>query len=833
MLAAIPHPPSPHRATRVGAAAAVGAVALSLLAVMPAAQAAPAEDLGSRFTLAVLPDTQFYSRYSADQFMPRYGKDPFQVQTEWLTENREELNIPFATGLGDIVDQSWQEPEWSAADAAMRTFDDAGLPYSTSPGNHDVRDSTDSIPDTSYDLTQEPFLKWFGPNRAENVSTYQASDPTGLSQAHVFEAQGQQYLVLALSWRVSDATIAWADSVIDANPTLPVILTTHQVIDIDSDAISPKETEYGLELWDKLIRSNDQIFLTINGHFHGESHLVKTNDFGHSVTQIVIDYQMAYEGGDGYLGLVEFDLSNRRINVQTASPWVTWKPQEKLTSYDQPFLEGVNQQFVVPLDFAARFVGFNPTFSVGPADQPSLSQRARDILLDGFVGPDPVSTEAPGNTADYADVAGTLAHWRFTGSSGVVAEGQSVTDVAGGNDLTRVGIAESGSANAQVGDVTIGDDHAYLSSDDASVCFANADRNDSRFSYLQTASDAPLNNESFDNGYTIESFLKIDPSWTASENQWMMALIRAGNRNQMPGVPYDRWGNGGPVVLGLSNLKEFQWSVIPNEPGLGDRVNWSGEIQLDTWMHVAIVNDPQSRTTTMYVNGAPVLRNASNAVGQSFVPDAPWLMGAGMDNNTPGAGWNGCIGETRVVDHVLDQTQWLTARADLTGLAVVDAPAGSLPADTQISSFSGTGHPGAEVRLAGSVAGSTTVDADGTWTIALPQALTAGAYEASVVQALGTRASEPIAFDFSIEGVATETPGEPGSEPTVPIGGGGGPADDPAGAVGSADRDGTLSSTGFALPVASISAAGVLALLGVILIVRSRRRRASAPTSTE
>ncbi|WP_374945944.1 LamG-like jellyroll fold domain-containing protein [Agreia sp.] len=814
------HAPSRLGLMRAGAAAVVGAVSLSLLTGLPAAQAAPADDLGSRFTLAVLPDTQFYSRYSSDQFQPRYGKDPFQVQTEWLTENRDELNIPFVTHVGDVVDQAGQEREWVAADEAMRAFDDADVPYSILPGNHDVLDSNDDLDDTQYDLSREPFLKWFGPTRAETVSTFEGSDPTGLNQFHVFEAQGQQYLALSLSWRVSDATIAWADSVLAANPTLPVILTTHQVIDIEADGISPKETDYGLELWEKFIRSNDQVFMTINGHFHGESSLVKTNDFGHPVVQIVIDYQMAYEGGDGYLGLFEFDLSNGRINFQTASPWVTWKPQEKLTSYDQPFLEGVNQQFTIPLDFATRFAGFAPGFTTGPADQPSLTQKARDILLDGFTGPDPVSTEAPGNTEDYVDVAGTLAHWRFTGQSGVVAEGQTVTDVAGDNDMTRVSLADSGATNAAVGDVAIGSDHAYLSSDDSSVCFANADRNNSRYSYFETASDASINDESFDNGYTIESFLKIDKSWTSSNNQWMMALIRAGNRNEMPGVPYNRWGNGGPVVLGLSNLKEFQWSVIPNEPGLGDRVNWSGEIQLDTWMHVAIVNDPTARTTTMYVNGAPVLRNATDNVGQSFVPDAPWLMGAGMDFNTPGAGWNGCIGETRVVDHVLDPSEWLTARADLTGLTVTDAPEGSLPASTRLTTFAGTGLPGAEVRLSGSIAGTDTIDENGAWSIVLPQALSAGAYEASVVQALGTRESEPVAFNFGIDALpgATTPPGsDAGAAPTIPIGGANGSV--------------ALASTGLELPMGAIVAGFVLALLGAVVILRTRRRSTSGESA--
>ena len=817
-------PPSPRRRLlRVGAAIASGAVALSLLAAVPvsaapAAPAAPADDLASRFTLAVVPDTQFYSRYSADQFIPRYGKDPFQVQTEWLAENRDALNIPFATHLGDVVDQVGQTREWEAADAAMQTLDDVELPYSILPGNHDVLNSDDNLDDTGYDLAKEPFLDWFGPDRAEGVSTYEGSDPTGLSQYHVFEAEGQQYLVLALTWRASDATIAWADAVIKSHPTLPVILTTHQVIDIEADGVTPKETDYGLELWEKLIRSNDQIFLTLNGHFHGQSMLTKTNDFGHPVSEVVIDLQMAYEGGNGYLGLFEFDLTNGGISVQTASPWVTWKPQETLTSYDQAFLEAPNQQFAIDIDFAERFAEFAPDFAAGEPTRSSLSAKAREILLDGFTGPDPVATEAPGSPADYPLVDGTLAHWRFDGLSGVVAEGQAIDDIAGENDMTRATIAESGSATAQLADVTIAADHAYLSSDTATSCFTGANRNTGRYSYFSTAEGASLNNESFDEGYTIETFLKIDPSWTASDNQWMMALIRAGNRNEMPGVPYDRWGTGGPVVLGLSNLKEFQWSVIPNQPELGDRVNWSGEIQVDTWMHVAIVNDPTDRTTTMYVNGAPVLRNASDNVGQSFVPDAPWLMGAGMNNNAPGSGWDGCIGETRVVDHPIEQDSWLTARADLTGLALRNAPSGALGPDARVASFSGTGLAGAEVRISGGVTGTTVVDENGAWTVTLPQALPAGSYRAEVVQALGNRASAAAALDFSIAALADA----PGQLPAT-----GDPAN-PAGGGSTGAIRGTLSSTGGELPVFAALAGALVLLLGAFAVLIARRRSSAA-----
>ncbi|WP_051606735.1 hypothetical protein [Microbacterium sp. CH12i] len=69
------------------------------------------------------------------------------------------------------------------------------------------------------------------------------------------------------------------------HPTLPVILTGHEVLNIAADGESPRETEYGLMLWDKLIADNDQIFLTFNGHFHGASRLTKINTSGTKSTR--------------------------------------------------------------------------------------------------------------------------------------------------------------------------------------------------------------------------------------------------------------------------------------------------------------------------------------------------------------------------------------------------------------------------------------------------------------------------------------------------------------------------------------------------------------------
>lgn len=762
--------PLRRRARTLVAATTIAGLSAGLLAAAAPATAAPAtaaasvaaetpdltplpEDTGlaSRFSLAFLPDTQFYSRYSADQFLPRYGKDPFTVQTEWLTQNRDDLNISFMSQLGDIVDQSDKSAQWQAASNAIDVLDRAKFPYSIAPGNHDVRNGDDTLDDTDYDLTKEPFLQWFGPDRAATVSTFQSTDPTGMSQANIFEAEGQQYLVFSLSWRVSDQTLAWVQSVLDANPTMPAILTMHSLLAIDSDAESPMETEYGQELWDKIISKNDQIFLTVNGHTHGASSLVKTNDFGNSVTQVLLDYQMEYEGGNGYLGLFEFDLTNGRLNVNTVSPWVRFKPQENLTSYDQPVLTGRQQQFTVPIDFAQRFSRFNPGFSAGADDDTSISNRVTAAMLDGYAGPAPITTERPGDTDDYIDVPGTLALWRFNSLDGTIGEGDVIPDVVGGNDMTRADPATSGATDAEWSDVTVDkQDVNMFSSDGAAACFANSDRNTGRFSYLTTSMDAAINNADLSNGYTIETFVKMSADWTADKNQWSKFLTRTGNRSQIPGVPWSQWDyTASPTALGISNLLEFQFTSIPSETSRGDKTNWSGAIPINSWAHVALVNDPATQATTMYVNGAPVLRNATQTAGMAFNAGMSWILGADWVNDGATNGWNGCIGETRIIDRPTTPDQWLTQRPDLTGLTVDEAPAGELPAGTSSVRFAGTGLPGAEVRLSLGDA-QTVVDENGNWSIDVTEGLDAGAYDVQITQAHGTRAADPLTASFTI-----------------------------------------------------------------------------------
>ena len=143
----------------------------------------------------------------------------------------------------------------------------------------------------------------------------------------------------------------------------------------------------------------------------------------------------------------------------------------------------------------------------------------------------------------------------------------------------------------------------------------------------------------------------------------MNVMTRDGKRGSLAGFS-DGDPESPPLLFALSSLREVQWEVVPEVSGTrGAKTNWSGEIIADKWMHVAIVNDEVTHETVLYIEGAPVLRNASNAPGlAALAANMPWIIGAGSWDGQRADGFFGSIGEIRIVGKALKPAQWLTAR---------------------------------------------------------------------------------------------------------------------------------------------------------------------------
>lgn len=138
------------------------------------------------------------------------------------------------------------------------------------------------------------------------------------------------------------------------------------------------------------------------------------------------------------------------------------------------------------------------------------------------------------------------------------------------------------------------------------------------------------------------------------------------------------------MAFAFSTLREVQFSFADAQNPPRDPSAWSGEIvNSDQWLHLAVVNDPATKLTTLYVNGTPVLRNSSDTVGLGQVDAGSWVLGAGSYAGMRQSGFLGCIGETRVVDHAIGAEQWLTARVAVEAVPTESAAPAESPAATE------------------------------------------------------------------------------------------------------------------------------------------------------
>lgn len=627
--------------------------------------------LGARGCIALLPDTQFYSRYgveSADLFAKQYPglPNPYDCQTQWIVDHTADYHIAMTHHLGDVCDQSGEghEDQYVVADRAMKILDDAKVSYSVIPGNHDVAD------DFHY------YRTWFPKDRQAHSPSFREMGPSGMSNWHGFTVAGVRMMAVNVPWGSDGADLDWAESVLNAHPTVPTIITTHQIIDISPDGTA-LSTSFGQRLWERLINRHNQVFLTVNGHHHGATNRIVTNAAGQPVFQQLLDYQMAYQGGNGLMALMEFDFTHNQLCQTAFSPWVPLKG-ERANSLDRALLTGPGDTWVTSFDFASRFASFDADFHP-TGEVPAATTALRAQLRKEFTPIAALPLVKPANDADYPTLPGTVAHWRPTEQDGTLVE----RDISGnGNDMTlkKAGILTNAAALVT--------DHMTYSSAEHAVRFTPRAKH--VFAYFATAKDAPVNRERFEQGYTFETFIKIDKDY-GSSNYWGAFVCRGGRRGDLPnftvaGADTDDLEEP-PLSGAISSLKEVQWAFTDTaKVGNGYSV-WSGDVDLDKWYHLVVVDDPREGSVVMYIDGVPMLRNqygtAGRAHGINGFDDRPWIIGGSIYDNIMSTGFFGTIGETRLVDHPTTPAQWLTARAS-------SAPS---PSDTPTSEPSPTASP--------------------------------------------------------------------------------------------------------------------------------------------
>lgn len=282
------------------------------------------------FTIVVLPDTQGYT--VSDELA-----QSMETQTQWIVDSRERLDTAFVLQVGDLVESWPNENQWERASRAMSTLDDAGVPNSVLPGNHDLDVTTGESRtyDSHFPPTRYADASWNSPT--VSYGGYLGQDqfgPDGIDRKNkdsysLLTVGDTKLLLLSLEYETPAYAIDWAERVIAAHPDRAVILALHGLIttggvrstDTERTDVTPT-TE--VDLWKDFISENCSIAMVVNGHWahgdDGEARRSDLNDCGEPVPQILSNYQGRANGGDGWLRYYTFHPAVGSVDAFTYSP---------------------------------------------------------------------------------------------------------------------------------------------------------------------------------------------------------------------------------------------------------------------------------------------------------------------------------------------------------------------------------------------------------------------------------------------------------------------------------------------------------------------------------
>lgn len=306
------------------------------------------------FSMILLGDPQGYIKYDINQPL-------FDLQTAWIADNIDNLNIKAVLCTGDLVEQNdnlvrnrnmLNQTSREMWEAVSRSFDrlDNKIPYIISTGNHEYGYRHSENGNTKFPeyFPIERNKKWYDCA----VAVYPNRNGVESLENAAFEFEQPAWgkiLVVCNEFAPRDEVLAWTADLIksDRFKGHKVIYLTHSLLnernasrtDNEPYQISPRN--WGQQVWDKLLQPSENIVLAICGHTGNPgdfedsvAYRVDKNSVGRDLHQMMFNVQVlggGWEGngGDGWVRILEFKPDGKTIGVKTYSPLFGISPATK------------------------------------------------------------------------------------------------------------------------------------------------------------------------------------------------------------------------------------------------------------------------------------------------------------------------------------------------------------------------------------------------------------------------------------------------------------------------------------------------------------------------
>lgn len=291
------------------------------------------------FEIDVLPDLQYQTMTGIPPNCSLPDSGLVAYTFNWICANKVPANIKAVLQVGDLTDDG-NNSQFARVDSNYDKFDNNNIPYLYVLGNHDYNGGN---PGGGTRLTSI-YNTWMGPSRYTG-KTYYGGNMDGTNDNYYIKLDigRKKFIVIGLEFMPRDAVIVWAQAILDANKDRETIIVTHALVTgwgekskDSSDATGGygiADANNGTELWDKLIRKNKQIIMTLNGHYNRccgggcasitntslgdpvDQRLTQTGDSGNIVHMIAYNHQSDSLGGAGHIMRLKFKPSASKIDV--------------------------------------------------------------------------------------------------------------------------------------------------------------------------------------------------------------------------------------------------------------------------------------------------------------------------------------------------------------------------------------------------------------------------------------------------------------------------------------------------------------------------------------
>ncbi len=309
------------------------------------------------FSMILVPDPQSYTKFAANQPL-------FDLQTAWIAQNIDRLNIKAALFTGDMVEQNGKQisyplpndyngdqtgrQQWEAVSRALSRLDNR-LPYVVAQGNHDIGHITAT---DRHSLAPE-FIR---PERNIKFEKCLVSTCPNWEGVHTMENSAYEFidkawgkiLVITFEFAPRDEAIEWAKQLTEseAYKNHKVIILTHSWLGTAGNRIAKEgytlsPCNWAEAVWQKLVYPSKNICLVLCGHTGAapkiDGDVAKTNfkptssyrvdkaADGRNIPQMMFNSQQGDgdwngNGGDCWLRILEFKPDGKTIGVRTFSP---------------------------------------------------------------------------------------------------------------------------------------------------------------------------------------------------------------------------------------------------------------------------------------------------------------------------------------------------------------------------------------------------------------------------------------------------------------------------------------------------------------------------------